>query len=51
MLVERMGHKGLELIVGAKRDLQWGPVLMAGFGGVLAEAIEDVRLMPAEPVA
>lgn len=47
VLVERMGHKGLELIVGAKRDLQWGPVLMAGFGGVLAEAIEDVRLMPA----
>ena len=48
VLVERMGEKGLELIVGAKRDSQWGPILMVGFGGVLAEAIEDVRLMPAD---
>jgi acyl-CoA synthetase (NDP forming) len=48
VLVERMGEKGIELIVGARRDPQWGPVLMAGFGGVLAEAIEDVRLMPSD---
>jgi acyl-CoA synthetase (NDP forming) len=48
VLVERMGKEGLELIVGAKNDPDWGPVLMAGFGGVLAEAIEDVRLMPAD---
>ncbi len=47
VLVERMGEKGLELIVGARSVPEWGPVLMAGFGGVLAEAIEDVRLMPA----
>jgi acyl-CoA synthetase (NDP forming) len=47
VLVERMGEKGLELIVGARNVAKWGPVLMAGFGGVLAEAIEDVRLMPA----
>lgn len=48
VLVEQMGEKGLELIIGARRDPQWGPVVMAGFGGVLAEAIEDVRLMPAD---
>ena len=48
VLVEQMGKTGLELIVGAKRDSQWGPVLMVGFGGVLAEAIQDVRLMPAD---
>ncbi len=47
VLVERMGEKGLELIVGARSVPEWGPVLMVGFGGVLAEAIEDVRLMPA----
>lgn len=47
VLVERMGEKGLEMIVGARNDAQWGPVLMAGFGGVLAEVVEDVRLMPA----
>ncbi len=48
VLVERMSEKGLELIVGAKRDPQWGPVVMAGFGGVLAELLQDVRLMPAD---
>lgn len=46
VLMERMGKKGLEMIVGARRDPQWGPVMMAGFGGVLAEAVNDVRLMP-----
>jgi acetate---CoA ligase (ADP-forming) len=46
VLVERMGNRGLELIIGARRDPQWGPVVLAGFGGVLAEAIGDVQLMP-----
>ncbi|MBV8629302.1 MAG: acetate--CoA ligase family protein [Silvibacterium sp.] len=46
ILVERMSNKGLELILGARNDPQWGPVLLVGFGGVLAEAIEDVLLLP-----
>jgi acyl-CoA synthetase (NDP forming) len=46
MLVERMAAKGLEFVVGAKRDLQWGPVLMVGLGGIFIEAIGDVRLIP-----
>jgi len=46
-LVEKMGARGLELIVGAKNDKDWGPALLVGFGGVLAEAIGDVRLLPA----
>lgn len=46
VLVERMSKKGLELILGARNDPQWGPVLMVGAGGVLAEAMEDVRLLP-----
>jgi acyl-CoA synthetase (NDP forming) len=46
VLVERMGPKAVELIVGARNDREWGPVLLAGFGGVLAEAIRDVRLLP-----
>jgi acyl-CoA synthetase (NDP forming) len=45
VLVERMAEKGVELIVGGKRDPQWGPVLLAGFGGVLAEVIGDVRII------
>jgi acyl-CoA synthetase (NDP forming) len=48
MLVEEMAAPGLELIIGAKRDPEWGPVLMAGLGGVWTEALADVRLMPAE---
>jgi acyl-CoA synthetase (NDP forming) len=46
VLVERMGEKGLELIVGVRNDPQWGAVLLIGAGGVLAEAIGDTRLLP-----
>jgi acyl-CoA synthetase (NDP forming) len=46
ILVERMAQKGIELIFGARNDPQWGPVLLAGFGGVLAEAMHDTRLLP-----
>jgi acetate---CoA ligase (ADP-forming) len=46
VLVEKMGEKGVELILGARNDPQWGPVLLIGFGGALAEAIQDIRLLP-----
>jgi acyl-CoA synthetase (NDP forming) len=45
VLVEAMGRRGVELIVGAKRDPQWGPVVLVGFGGVTAELLHDVRLL------
>jgi acyl-CoA synthetase (NDP forming) len=32
------------MIVGAKHDPQWGPVVLAGFGGVTAEILKDVKL-------
>ena len=48
VLVEQMSPPGVELIVGARRDPDWGPVLLVGFGGVLAEAFHDVRLLPPE---
>jgi len=47
-LVEKMSAKGLELVVGAKRDPQWGPVVLIGLGGILVEALGDVRLLPAD---
>jgi len=40
-----MGSKGVELIVGARNDAQWGPVLLVGLGGIFAEAMQDVCLM------
>jgi len=48
VLVEKMAPKGLELVVGAKRDPKWGPVMLVGIGGVWIEAIGDVRLMPCD---
>lgn len=48
VLVEKMGAPGLELVVGARRDPQWGPVVMVGLGGVWIEALQDVRLLSPE---
>ncbi|MBD8545157.1 acetate--CoA ligase family protein [Sphingomonas sp. CFBP 8760] len=46
VLVEKMGERGTELIVGARNDPEWGPVILLGFGGVMAELLHDVRLVP-----
>ena len=48
MLVEAMAPPGVEMIVGAKRDPGWGPVVLVGLGGIWTEALDDVRLMPAD---
>lgn len=47
VLVEKMAERGVELIVGARNDPAWGPVILVGFGGVTAELLHDVRLLPA----
>ncbi len=44
-LLETMGARGTELIVGARSDPDWGPVILVGFGGVTAEILQDVRLL------
>ncbi|MGH3024540.1 MAG: acetate--CoA ligase family protein, partial [Gaiellaceae bacterium] len=36
--------QGLELIVGAKRDPRFGPVLLVGAGGLYAEVVRDVAV-------
>ncbi len=48
VLIEAMGKRGVEMIVGAKNDPEWGPVVLAGFGGVTAEILQDVRLLTAD---
>jgi acetate---CoA ligase (ADP-forming) len=47
VLVEAMARVGLELIVGLRRDPDWGPVLLLGLGGVFAEVLHDIRMLPA----
>jgi acetyltransferase len=44
VIMMEMAKEGLELIVGAKRDATFGPVLMFGFGGILVELISDYSL-------
>jgi acyl-CoA synthetase (NDP forming) len=48
LLVEPMAAPGTELIVGMRRDPQFGPAVLVGLGGVLAEFLDDVsvRLAP-----
>jgi acyl-CoA synthetase (NDP forming) len=48
VLIEAMSRQGLELILGGRRDPDWGSVLAVGLGGIFAEALGDVRLMPAD---
>jgi acetyltransferase len=47
-LVQKMVPKGLEILIGMKRDPQFGPLLTFGLGGVYVEILKDVvfRLAP-----
>ncbi len=48
VLVEAMAERGLEMVIGARRDPQWGPVVLVGLGGILVEALQDVQLVAAD---
>lgn len=44
VLVQRMEARGVELILGARRDPQFGTMVLVGLGGVQAELWKDVAL-------
>ncbi len=48
VLVSAMAARGLEIIVGVTRDLQFGHAVMFGIGGILVEVFKDVafRIVP-----
>jgi acyl-CoA synthetase (NDP forming) len=47
-LIEEMCAPGREIVVGAVRDRQFGPMIMVGLGGIFVEILNDVafRLCP-----
>lgn len=49
--VQKMADPGVEIIIGANKDPQFGHVIMFGLGGVLVEMLRDVslRLVPLTP--
>ena len=53
LLVQEEVPQGLELLVGGRRDPSFGPTVLVGLGGVLAELLRDVSigLAPLAPEA
>ncbi len=45
LLVEPMAPAGVELIVGGRRDAVFGPAVLVGAGGILAEVLDDVAVL------
>lgn len=47
-LIEPMCQPGVEVVIGALRDRQFGPMIMVGLGGIFVEILKDVsfRLCP-----
>jgi len=47
-LIQQQLTSGLELVLGGKRDAQFGPIVMFGIGGIFVEALKDIsfRIAP-----
>jgi len=42
-LIEKMADQGVDVIVGMKRDPNFGPVMMFGLGGIYVELFKDIE--------
>ncbi len=45
ILIEGMANLGAEIVIGARRDEQWGVVVLVGLGGIWIEVLKDVCLI------
>ncbi len=46
VLAQEMIPRGIEIIIGIKNDIQYGPMILCGLGGVFVEVFRDVALSP-----
>ena len=46
VLVQAMARPGIEMILGITCDADYGPMLMAGLGGIHVEVLRDVAFAP-----
>ena len=42
-MVEKLAKKGVEVIVGMRRDATFGPLMMFGMGGTMVELVKDIQ--------
>jgi acyl-CoA synthetase (NDP forming) len=47
VLVQPMIPQGVEMVVGARIDPLFGPLVVVGLGGILVELLKDTALLPA----
>jgi acyl-CoA synthetase (NDP forming) len=47
VLVQKMMPQGIEMVVGARIDPLFGPLVVVGLGGILVELLQDTALAPA----
>ena len=45
MVAPMLQLSGIEMILGISRDSQFGPTVVAGFGGIFAEVLNDVAVL------
>ena len=44
ILIQKMVRGGMEMILGARRDPSFGPIILVGFGGIFSEILQDTAL-------
>jgi acetyl-CoA synthetase len=47
VLVQPMVSRGIEMVIGARVDALFGPLVVVGLGGILVEVLKDTAIAPA----